>query len=56
MQTALAERPLTLLDIVAVVSGFTDNEEETAAVINHLLSSEQISFRKGPQEIETLLS
>ncbi len=44
MQTQLHERSLTLLDLVAAVSGLTKNEEETAAVINHMLHSERIAF------------
>lgn len=57
MQMTAEERPLTLLDVVAAVSGLTRSEEETAAVINHMLCSERIAFaNRRPQEIETLLS
>jgi hypothetical protein len=58
MQTVLREKPVTLLDVVATVSGLTENEEETAAVINHMLCSERIAFanrlRRG--DLETWLS
>lgn len=56
MQTPIDERPLTLLDVIAAVSGLTDSDEEMAAVINHMLCSERIAFAKRPQEIEHLLS
>ena len=58
MQTQLHERSLTLLDVVAAVSGLTDNEEETAAVINHMLHSERITFanRLPRKDLEVLLS
>jgi hypothetical protein len=44
MLTSTRERPLTLLDVVATVSGLTADEEEAAEVINHMLSSERIAF------------
>lgn len=50
------ESSLTLLDVVAAVSGLTDDEAEAAAVINHMLCSERIAFAHGPQDIEPLLS
>jgi hypothetical protein len=58
MLTQLRENRLTLLDVVAAVSGLTDNEAETAAVINHMLSSESIAFANHPQrrELENWLS
>jgi hypothetical protein len=58
MQTQLRENPVTLLDVVAAVSGLTENEEEAAAVINHMLCSERIAFANPlpRREIETLLS
>lgn len=56
MQTSQQKQPLTLLDVVAAVSGLTQNEAEAAAVINHMLCSERITFTRQPQEIETLLS
>jgi len=49
MLTSLRERKVTLLDVVAAVSGLTENEEEAALVINHLFGSEQIAFTNGPQ-------
>lgn len=50
MQTRLREvRPLTLLDVVAAVSGFSDSEAEAAAVINHMLCSERIAFANRPE-------
>ncbi len=55
MQTRLRETmPLTLLDVVAAVSGFSESEEEAAAVINHMLSSERIAFanRSERQDLE----
>ena len=58
MQTQPRENPVTLLDVVAAVSGLTENEEEAAAVINHMLCSERIAFTNPMprREIETLLS
>lgn len=39
-----ASKRLTLLDVIATVSGITRNERETAAVVNHMLRSSTISF------------
>jgi hypothetical protein len=42
---------LTLLDVIATVSGITHNERETAAVVNHMLKTSQIAFsntRRNP--------
>ncbi len=58
MQTRPQEtRPLTLLDVVAAVSGLSESEEEAAAVINHMLCSERIAFANRPerQDIESWL-
>jgi hypothetical protein len=54
----LPEKTRTLLDVVAAVSGFSQSEEETAAVINHLFGSEQIAFANRPQrrDLEAFLS
>jgi len=35
---------LTLLDVIATVSGITRNERETAAVVNHMLKTSLIAF------------
>jgi hypothetical protein len=58
MQTRLQERPLTLLDVIATVSGLTVDEEEAAVVINHMLNSERIAFanRSRREELERWLS
>ena len=58
MQTRFRETPLTLLDVVTTVSGLTIDEEEAAAVINHMLCSERIAFanRPGREELEPWLS
>lgn len=56
MQAPIQERPLTLLDVIAAVSGLAESEEEAAAVINHMLCSERIAFTSRPQDIEPLLS
>ena len=58
MQTRFQERPLTLLDVIATVSGLTVDEEEAAAVINHMLNSERIAFanRSHREELERWLS
>jgi hypothetical protein len=43
---------LTLLDVIATVSGITRNERETAAVVNHMLKTSLIAFvnaRRAPQ-------
>jgi hypothetical protein len=37
-------RRLTLNDVITTVSRLARNEQEAAAVINHLLSSSKISF------------
>ncbi|HTT01398.1 MAG TPA: hypothetical protein VMG11_04855 [Steroidobacteraceae bacterium] len=52
MLVSLRERKVTLLDVVAAVSGFADSEEEAALVINHLFGSEQIAFTNRPQRTE----
>ncbi len=50
MQTLLQEKKaLTLLDVVTAVSGLSESEEEAAAVINHMLRSEQITFANAPE-------
>ncbi|MGH8326420.1 MAG: hypothetical protein ACRET2_06635 [Steroidobacteraceae bacterium] len=57
METRLEDgKALTLLDVVAAVSGLADDEEEVAAVINHMLSSEQIAFANPPrrQDLQSL--
>ncbi len=58
MQTRAHERTLTLLDVVAAVSGLTKNDDEAAEVINHLFGSEQIAFANRPprRDLEVLLS
>ncbi len=49
MQTLLQEKKaLTLLDVVTAVSGLSESEEEAAAVINHMLRSERITFANAP--------
>jgi hypothetical protein len=45
MQTRMRETmPVTLLDVVAAVSGLSESEEEATEVINHMLRSERIAF------------
>jgi len=58
LQTELPENRVTLLDVVAAVSGLTESEEEAAAVINHMLCSERIAFanRLPRRDLETWLS
>ena len=58
MFTQIQQNRVTLLDVVAAVSGLTENEEEAAAVINHMLNSERISFANPPQrgDLESWLS
>ncbi|HTV51354.1 MAG TPA: hypothetical protein VME21_09205 [Steroidobacteraceae bacterium] len=48
----LHESRVTLRDVVAAVSGLTQDEEEAAAVINHMLSSERIAFANRPRRGE----
>jgi len=58
MHMRLQERKLTLLDLIAAVSGLTESEEEAAVVINHMFGSEQIAFANRPQrrDLEAWLS
>jgi hypothetical protein len=44
MVTGVWEKPLTLLDVVATVSGLTADEQEAAEVIKHMLRYERIAF------------
>jgi len=52
MLMQLHESRVTLRDVVAAVSGLTQDEEEAAAVINHMLSSERIAFANRPRRGE----
>lgn len=58
MLMQLQDNRVTLLDVVTAVSGLTQSEEEAAAVINHMLSSERIAFTNRPQrrDLESWLS
>jgi hypothetical protein len=48
---------LTLLDVIATVNDITNDEEQTAEVINYMLRSEHISFTNdSPRELRQLLS
>ena len=48
---------LTLRDVIATVNDITQDEEETAEVINYMLRSEHISFTNDPpRELRQLLS
>jgi hypothetical protein len=44
MKASTNTRRLTLSDVVTTVSRLARNEQEAAAVINHLLSSSKIAF------------
>ena len=44
MQARKTTRRLTLNDVITTVSRLARNEQEAAAVINHLISSSKISF------------
>lgn len=48
---------LTLLDLITTVRGLTDDDEEAAEVINHMLRSEHIRFVSEPprEELRQLL-
>jgi hypothetical protein len=48
---------LTLRDVIATVNDITQDEEETAEVINYMLRSEHITFTNDPpRELRQLLS
>lgn len=48
---------LTLLDVIATVNDITQNEEQTAEVINYMLQSEHITFtNETRRELRQLLS
>jgi hypothetical protein len=58
VQTARA-RPsaLTFLDLVATVNDITQDEEQTAEVINYMLQAEHVAFtHETPRELRQLLS
>jgi hypothetical protein len=46
---------LTLLDVIATVSGITRNERETAAVVNHMLKTSLIAFVNARQVSQPIL-
>ena len=58
VQTARARQSaLTFLDLVATVNDITQNEEETAEVINYMLQKEHVAFtNETPRELRRLLS
>jgi hypothetical protein len=48
---------LTLRDVIATINDITQDEEETAEVINYMLRSEHITFTNcPPRELTQLLS
>lgn len=57
MQTQNTPERVTLSDVVAIVSRLSRDEREAAAVINHMLVSEQICFTKPLKaDVKHLLS
>jgi hypothetical protein len=56
MQSAQARQAqLTLLDLITTVNDITQDEEETAEVINYMLRAEHISFtNEAPRELRQL--
>lgn len=50
VQSQVRPRPvhLTLLDVIETVNGITNDEEQTAEVINYMLRSEHITFTNTP--------
>lgn len=49
MRARKSTERLTLQDVVSTVCRLARNETEAAAVINHMLSSAQISFANHPR-------
>jgi len=47
---------LTLLDVIETVNDITNDEEQTAEVINYMLRSEHITFTNTPPRELRLLS
>jgi hypothetical protein len=50
VQSHWPSRPvhLTLLDVIETVNDITNDEEQTAEVINYMLRSEHIAFTNSP--------
>jgi hypothetical protein len=57
VQSAQPRPSLTFLDVIATVNDITQDEEQTAEVINYMLRAEHITFaNETPRELRQLLS
>lgn len=47
---------LTLLDVITTVSRIARNDQEAAAVINHLFGSAQLSFANRGRNLQRMMA